>query len=291
MRILPALALFLTFFLAFGPANAAVTKDISYGPLKAHALDLYQPDVPSKNMPVVLYVHGGGWAIGTKSQVGSKPEGFNKAGFIFISMDYPLVPDAKVEDQAAAIISAIKWIKGHISEYGGDADNISIMGHSAGGHLVALVGTDESYLKAQKLSFANIKAVIPLDAGTLDVPQHMQHILSGDAAFGAGIIAERRLKKMFTGAFGSDPAYWESVSPYHYIKNGNAYPPFLLLTVADRKDSSGQATAFSKKLNGLGGTSEFYPITERTHRTINKMFGEQGDESFAHTLEFLKKLD
>jgi acetyl esterase/lipase len=165
------------------------------------------------------------------------------------------------------------------------------MGHSAGAHLVSLAGTDERYLIKEGLSFKDIRAVISVDSGSMNVAQHMNAMSRGETPGESGGLVARRLKKMYGNAFGKDPAYWEKVSPYHYLKAEQSYPPFLILTVASRLDSTAQGRTFIEKLKTIGGTGEFYPIADRTHGSINKMFGAQGDESFVHTLEFLKKLD
>jgi arylformamidase len=268
-----------------------VTKDVAYGPARLQTLDVYAPDTPAGGKrPVMIYVHGGGWGTGWKSQVSEKPAAFNKAGYIFMSMDYPLVPEGTVEQQAASVAQAVRWVKDNAARLGADPARISIMGHSAGGHLVALVGTDESYLKAQGLGFEDVHMVLPLDAGTLDVPQHMSRIMAGDNNFGAGMLVERRLKKMFGNAFGTDQARWERLSPVHHLNAGPHYPPFLVLTVASRMDSTAQGKAFTNKLHALGGMTEFHPIADRNHGTINRQFGESDDEAFRDTLDFLSRL-
>lgn len=285
MKLFSAILAFLAIGLAF-PVQAKTIKDLAYGLADAQKLDLYTPESTAKNMPVMIHVHGGGWSVGTKSQVGVKPEAFNAQGMIFISIDYPLIPNVTVREQASSVARAVKWVKTHIKDYGGDQSNIMIMGHSAGGHLVALVGTDERYLKEHGLSFEDIRMVLPLDAGTLDVPANMIADAMIEAAQPRHLIA-RRLSTMYTDAFGNDPKNWEIYSPIHYLRMGQQYPPFLILTVASRKDSTRQGKEFAGKLNALGGRAEFYPIADRTHRTINKLFGASNDESFEHFLSFL----
>ena len=96
-----------------------------------------------------MFVHGGGWSIGDKrTGAGVKAAHFTAQGWAFASVNYRLVPGATVEQQANDIASAIAFARIHAAENGLDPDRIVVMGHSAGAHLAALVGTDPRYLKA-----------------------------------------------------------------------------------------------------------------------------------------------
>ncbi len=93
---------------------------------------------------------------------------FQTFDYVFISVNYRLSPfpynlddsdRIMYPDHNTDVADAIKWIVDHIDQYGGDPDNIVVMGHSAGAHLVALTGTNASFLTNVGLSFANIKGV------------------------------------------------------------------------------------------------------------------------------------
>ena len=98
------------------------------------SLDIYPTSQP--NAPVMIYVHGGGWRRGNKSNVDAKPAAFNQHGFAFISMDYRLIPEVDIAEQVGDVTAAIAWVKSNIARYGGDPNRIFLMGHSAGAHLV-----------------------------------------------------------------------------------------------------------------------------------------------------------
>lgn len=269
------------FLLIPGAAFAGTQgKNISYGAMSGQTLDIYTPAKQTQNAPVMIFVHGGAWAIGDKKRVQSKPEAFNNAGYIFISMNYPLVPNATVEQQAQSVADAVRWTRQNIKRYGGDPSSIALMGHSAGGHLVALVGADQSYLRKAGLGPDAVKAVVPIDAGSLNVPQSMTTLVN----------MPEKIAKMFLAAFGSNPVRWAKLSPIHNIKTGRSYPPFLCLPEATRKDSVTQCAAMTDQLKAVGGIAETTPIEDRTHATINKKFGEDGDIAFQRTLEFLSGL-
>ncbi len=113
-------------------------------------------------------------------------------GYAFASVNYRLVPDATVEQQAADVASALAYVIAHASELNVDPRRIVLMGHSAGAHLVALVGTDPAYLKAVGLGEDAVAGVVPIDGAAYDVPRQL--------TIGARIMGDT-----YEQAFGTDP--------------------------------------------------------------------------------------
>lgn len=148
------------------------------------------------------------------------------------------------------------------------------MGHSAGAHLVALVGTDKQYLEDQKLPLTVLKGVIPLDTAVYDLPQRMKD---------AGPLA----KKLYEGAFGSKEADWKDASPMSHIQKKN--PPFLVVHVADRKESREQSEEFVKALKNAGVEAKVYAAEGKTHGTLNRDLGQKDDKPTTEVFEFLKE--
>src|SRR5262245_55807887 len=180
----------LLLLLASSPLGAdepKVQRDIPYAELK-HAkqtLDVYAP-LAAKNHPVAIWIHGGGWHSGDKSDVGSKPQAFVDRGFVFISINYRLWPSVTIRQIAEDVAQAIRWTHDHAAKHGGDPKRLFVMGHSAGAQLAALVCTDERYLKAEKLSFAVIKGCVPVDGDTYDLPMRFETVRkSGDQKLAA----------------------------------------------------------------------------------------------------------
>src|SRR5690606_17106993 len=118
---------------------------------------------------------------------------------------------------------------------------IALVGHSAGAHLVALVGTDQSYLRGEGLSFADIDGVVPLDGAAYDVPQQLE----------AG---PRIMGQTYRQAFGADAARQERLSPTAQAAAPNA-AAFLILHV-QREDGIKQSEALSSALRRAGTTAE-----------------------------------
>ena len=144
-------------------------KDIPYidDGFAKHKLDLYLPKGKT-NFPVLMFVHGGSWRSGDKSIYAAFGNRFAKMGIGVAIPSYRLMPKdphpAQIEDTAAAFA----WVYKNIAKYGGDVNRVYIAGHSAGGHLVALLALDESYLKKYEIPTSAIRGVAAL-SGVYDV--------------------------------------------------------------------------------------------------------------------------
>src|SRR4051812_42710072 len=127
-----------------------VQRDIPYAD-PAHerqVLDVYSPR-GAKNLPVVFWIHGGGWQTGDKKDVQLKPQAFTEKGFVFVSTNYRLLPGVDMGTIVRDVAKSLGWVHKHIAEYGGDPNRLLVMGHSAGAQLAALLCTDDRYLKAE----------------------------------------------------------------------------------------------------------------------------------------------
>ena len=138
-RSLIAMRIVTPFFLLLlaSPLLAAepnIHTDVAYADTKneRHKLDVYAP-TEGKNLPVVVWIHGGGWKAGDKKGVQKKPQAFADKGFVFVSVNYRFVPKATVKEMTGDVAKAIRWAHDHAKEYGGDPNSIFVMGHSAGG--------------------------------------------------------------------------------------------------------------------------------------------------------------
>lgn len=238
-------------------------QTLSYGSDPLQALDLWVPH-GAKQAPLVLFVHGGGWKRGSKETAGSRtlPGHLTAQGYAFASINYRLVPDATVEQQAADVAASLAYLLEKADSLGIDRSRVVLTGHSAGAHLVALVGTDERYLRAVGLSFADIDGVMPNDGAAYDVPTQMAQ----GGRFMAGT---------YEDAFGTDPARQKALSPTLHAAAPNA-PAFLLLHV-QRDDGVAQANALAEALKRGGSRVEigsFEGEGLKGHADINRKLGE-----------------
>lgn len=131
-------------------AEPKIHRDLAYAEPKneRQTLNVYTP-TEGKKHPVVVWIHGGGQA-GDKKDVQTKPKAFSDRGFIFVSINYRLLPDkVTIKQMAGDVAKAIHWTHDHAKDYGDDPNSILVMGHSAGAHLAALVCTDDRYLEGR----------------------------------------------------------------------------------------------------------------------------------------------
>ena len=125
------------------PEGVRVERDVVYAEVdggRGLKLDLYLPAVPSTAPePVIVWVHGGGWNQGSKDKC---PGAWLAAeGYAVASIEYRLSTEAIWPAQRDDCWAAVRWLRSHAAEYGLDGDHIAAWGGSAGGHLVALMGT------------------------------------------------------------------------------------------------------------------------------------------------------
>jgi len=225
----------------------------------------------------MIYVHGGGWRGGKKLNVDSKPAAFNAHGFIFVSIDYRVLPEVTVTDEAGDVARAVRWVRDNISNYGGDPTHIFLMGYSAGAHLVSLVGTDGRYLEAAGLTLADLRGVVALDTQAYDVTSLMESI--GKPTNGP-----------YFDAFGTEPAVWNSLSPITYIAPHKGIPPFFVVYSGAEAARPEISQAFVAALEGAGIPVQLLPVTEKAHSQITREFGREGDRVSKAVFEWLDEI-
>jgi arylformamidase len=246
-----------------GSPPAPGTVEHAYGPDPKQRLDLVRPAGVAK-APVLLFVHGGGWSIGDKSQAaGNKAVWANSKGWAFASANYRLVPQATVEQQAADVASAIAWLRTNAAREGLDPDRIVLMGHSAGAHLAALVGTDPRYLKTAGVQLSAVKGVVLLDGAGYDVPTQAS--------------AEMNIvKPMYEAAFGTDPKRQAALSPTRHAGAPNV-ARWLILPIERRQDSQAQSKGLADALGHAGASATVVAVPAESHGSLNRGLGEAGD--------------
>lgn len=117
--------------------NAQCVLDLPYGDGPSETLDIFPTQVP--NAPVLVYLHGGYWRALDKSDHSFVAPAFTAAGAMVVVPNYALAPAVSVEDITLQMARALEWTWRHAAEHGGDASRITVVGHSAGGHLAAMM--------------------------------------------------------------------------------------------------------------------------------------------------------
>jgi arylformamidase len=247
-------------------------------------LDIYSPP-HAKNLPVVFWIHGGGWQTGDKTSVQGKPQFFMDKGFVFVSTNYRLLPSVDMATIVRDIAKSIHWVHDHIAEHGGDPNRLLIMGHSAGAQLAALICIDDRYLMAEGLSLAVIKGCVPVDGDTYDVPAIIETAETRRRVHGLPQAKYGHREK-----FGNDPAKHRDFSAVTHVASDKGIPPFLILYVADHPDTSAQAQRLGNVLKAAGVAVTLFGGKETTHNKINADLGLPDDPATKALSEFLGKV-
>lgn len=254
---------------SMGVSPQTVKKDIPYVPA-GHALqvlDLFAPE-GAKNLPVVFWIHGGDWQSGDKSEVQLKSHAFNDKGFVFVSTNYRLLPQANMGTIIQDVAKAIRWTHDHIAGYGGDPKRIFVMGHSAGAQLAAIVCTDDRYLKAEGLSFGILKGCVPVDGDTYDVPAIVEVAETRARVHGLPTPTFGHRMK-----FGDSPEKHKDFSAVAHVARDKGIPPFLIVYVAGQPDNSAQAQRLGNALGKARVPVSLFAARDTTHEKINNDIG------------------
>ena len=221
------------------------------------------------NAPVVLYAHGGSWVRGDKRRALFKPAALVPEGYPFASMNYRFRPRVTLSDMARAVAAAAAWLRAHAVKYGGDGSSVFLMGHSAGAHLVSVVGANGQFLSAAGGSLADLDGVVAIDTAMYNVPLQMKQPGPAHAR-----------------AFGDDPSTWLAVSPWDHVAPDKGIPPFLLLVSDGRPTMDTQVVPMKRKLEGAGVRALVHEGKGRAHTPLDTYLGALGDESTQVLLKF-----
>lgn len=258
------------------PVGVRLLRDVPYGKDDRQRMDVYLPRQASA-APVILMVHGGGWRWGDKGMktvVENKVARWVPRGFVFISVNYRMLPDAGPAEQAQDIARALAAAQSQAASWGGDPARFILMGHSAGAHLVALLSASPE--QAFTLGAQPWLGTVSLDSAALDVVETMK----------------ARHLRLYDTAFGSDPTYWKSTSPFHAL-SGHA-TPLLAVCSSRRSDACPQAKQYAARARSLGVQAAVLE-QDLSHKDINQTLGLESPyteavESFLSSLDASVKL-
>lgn len=247
-------------------ASVELKRDIAYTDtgIPKHHLDIYLPKNSNGAAPVFVFLHGGSWRSGDRSQYPPVGNRFAKAGIITVVPSYRLAPKdphpAQIEDAAAAFA----WIVRNIANYGGDTNRLYLGGHSAGGHLAALLALNPSFLKKHDLSPSVIRGVITL-SGVYD-------LLTGDTQ---------------ESVFGRDPAARKDASPLYHLPS--PAPPFLVSYCQwDYPTLPDQAKRFHSALREAKISSELLFVPRESHISEMIAVPNPGDLTAEGVIKFVR---
>lgn len=236
-------------------AQAKTLSGISYG---SNKLDIYTSG--SDNAPIIVYVHGGAWRMGSRGEGRAVAEAFNPLGYVVVSVGYTLSADA--ERQAREVAQAVAWVRANISKYGGNPDRIAMMGHSAGCHLASLA--------ALSGLASGVKALVANDTGAYDL-QYLADIHGG------------RLPILY-GAL-NKPAQWRNWSPISYASGAAGMP--VLVAWSGAKFRVQVSTRFADALAAGGHPVTRFNGSSYSHFSIRSAMSKHGDRLNTAIAQFL----
>lgn len=266
LRLIAALLL-LGQFASAGAGTPPTLGDVPYGPAPEQRFDLYAPP-QSQDAPLILMVHGGAWRLGDKEMgrvVDNKVARWVPRGVALASINYRMQPKAQPLEQARDVARALAAVQQDAGKFGIDRDNIVLMGHSAGAHLIALLAARPDLL--DEAGARPWRGTVLLDSGALDVPA----------------IMNARHLPLYDRAFGSNPADWLAASPYQQLRQATG--PLLAVCSSRRANACQQAENFVAKAQGLGTPARVLPL-DKTHAEINAQLGDDA----AYTAEVERHL-
>ena len=243
---------------------------------------MYMRPPARRTLPVVVWIHGGGWQTGDKKEMDHKPQAFLEKGMVVVSVNYRLLPKVAMLDIFHDVAKSVGWVHKHIAEFGGDPERLLIMGHSAGAQLAALMCTDDRYLKAEGVTFASLKGCVPVDGDTYDVPAIIE---TGETR--RRVHGQPQPKYGHREKFGNDPAKHLDYSAVTHVAKDKGIPPFLILYVADHPDNTAQAQRFNAVLKDAGVSSKLFGAQNTKHTKLNADLGIEGDPATVALYEFL----
>ncbi len=235
------------------------------------SLDIYYDPNNTQSKPVIIWVHGGGWCIGDKSnQMANKTAFFAQMGYILVSVNYRLSPfpyalqdpnRIKFPIHNQDLADALKWVYDHIDSYGGDPHNLGLLGHSAGAHLVALTGTNQSFIEQAGFPISSIKGIAVIDTEMYDVYHVIQEVPDPDP--------------MYLNAFGDIPQDNLSASPLHHLNHSDL--PKFFIAKRGTIDRIAAADQFISALKQEGFAVTDIEANMYTHSEINEAIGQAGE--------------
>ncbi len=223
----------------------------------------------AKDLPVLIFIHGGSWKSGNKEIYDFLGSRMARKSVVTVIIDYPLAPANQIQSMELAAIQAVIWTKNHIANYGGDSDQIFISGHSAGGHLAALMATKEVDFLLSEMENP-LKGAILIDPAGLDMHWFLQETKGTDEG------------NKYLGAFTEDPEVWKAASPIYFLEGKNmpilimegenTYPGIRLTVDRFRKEADKKGVAldyeYYKKKKHIPMITQFFWTYNRGYKEV-----------------------
>ncbi len=275
----PGLIFLMIFFSGLQTSFAAIEikRDIPYSSGvpsgRENLLDVYYPNDLSKAKDVLVFIHGGSWNSGKKETYWWLGRNMASKNVVTIIINYSLSPAYQYEKMAADCAKALKWVSANAGTYGGDSSNVYVMGHSAGGHLAALIHSDPRFFKNEGISDP-IRGVILNDPFGLDIFEYLTKAEQDDYT------------SSFLNTFSTDQEVWKTASPLYYLENFKA-PVLMFVGENTYPAIQLQSERLRKELSTVGKKTELKIIPKKKHVPMITQMIFRGNKLYGYILEFM----
>ncbi len=237
-----------------------------------HILDVYTPRVKNTSTEVVVFIHGGKWKMGSKDMFNYVGLNFAAKGKTAVLINYRLSPEVQYDEMTMDCAKALKWVYSQIEYYGGDKTKIYLYGHSSGGHLAALLATNNRFFDS--LGMQNpIKGCVLIDAFGMNMYNYLK-------------VARNDDQWMFE-TFTKDENNWKDASPALYVTDKS--PKFLLfLGEKTRNVIYHDVKNFSELLDKKGIPTELVVMNNRSHMEMVGQMIDYRNPIFDKCIAFMK---
>lgn len=246
------------------PESVQEIKNITYVRYgkRVLQLDLYLPkSAPSHTKPGILFVHGGGWRAGYRTNFTPMAIAMAERGYVAATISYRLSPEAKYPAAIHDVKAAVRWLRNNAKKYGVNPDQIAVIGGSAGGQIASLTGMTnglekfDPQAKTSRVS-SSVQAIVNID-GLSDFTSEAARFHEDDprknpSAAGA----------WFGGRYAEKAALWHEASPTFYVNKNT--PPILFLVSAQERFSVGHREMI-EKMKPLGISYQVAQIPDSPH--------------------------
>ena len=231
--------------------------DVAYGAGPRQRLDIFPPPAGASVAPIAVFVHGGFWRAGDKSNFSYLADGLRSLGAAVVIAGYPLCPAASLDEVVGSVRSALRWVVARAHEFGGDAQRLWLFGHSAGAHLVAMCccanGAEGEW------SPPSIKGAVML-SGMYDLDPLRLCYINAQIRLDAAQVARLspvRLRAMVAGP--------------------------MIIAVGDEETAEfhRQASEFAAAMTAQGTRAEFIVVPSANHYTVVRQLATRGSALLA----------
>lgn len=238
---------------------------------KRHRLDIYTTgnEKPAK---VLIFIHGGSWSEGSKDIYKKLGENLAQKGIVSVLINYRLAPQVMISEMALDCAAAVKWVNDNIGKYGGDKKNIFLMGHSAGGHLAALITMNPEWFKKIKAG-NSIKGCILLDAFGLNI----YNLLTEH---------QTQYNYLLHKAFTDDPKEWQRASPANFLEH-NQVPIYVLAGDKTYPFIMLDNGMFVEKMEKAGQPLQWEIIKGKSHYQMIAQLESASNKVYDKIIEFM----